>query len=126
MNKDRIKKDNVRLKIGRIMRLTTILILTGVVYASASSYALEHRVSVEVTNGTFYDVVTQMEKQSEFMFFYKSEEIEFRKQNPLIEVAPGVFRKEKVELPGGATWSDAMMYAPYPASDVMLNPNLKR
>ncbi|MDR2232697.1 MAG: RagB/SusD family nutrient uptake outer membrane protein [Tannerella sp.] len=51
---------------------------------------------------------------------------EFRKLNPLIEVAPGVFRKELVELPAGATWSDAMMYAPYPASDAMLNPNLVR
>jgi TonB-linked SusC/RagA family outer membrane protein len=75
MNKDRIKKDNACLKIGRITRLMIILILTGVAYASASSYALEHRVSVEVTDGTFYDVVTQIEKQSEFMFFYKSEEI---------------------------------------------------
>lgn len=26
--------------------------------------------------GTFYDVVSQIEKQSEFMFFYKSEEID--------------------------------------------------
>jgi TonB-linked SusC/RagA family outer membrane protein len=76
MNKKRIKKDNVCLKIGRIMKLTIILALAGVAYASASSYAQEHRVSVEVKNGTFYDVVTQIERQSEFMFFYKSAEID--------------------------------------------------
>ncbi|MDR1675753.1 MAG: TonB-dependent receptor [Tannerella sp.] len=52
------------------------MILTGIVYTSASSYAEEHRVSVKVKDGTFYDVVTQIEKQSEFMFFYKSEEID--------------------------------------------------
>ncbi|MDR2765468.1 MAG: RagB/SusD family nutrient uptake outer membrane protein [Tannerella sp.] len=49
---------------------------------------------------------------------------EFRKQNPEIEVAPGVFRKEKIEVTG--TWDDSKMYAPYPAADAMLNPNLKR
>jgi hypothetical protein len=54
------------------------------------------------------------------------EHFEYRKLNPLIEVAPGVFRKEKVELPDNAVWNDAMLYAPYPASDVMLNPNLKK
>ena len=43
---------------------------------SAVTYAQEHRISVEVKNGTFYEVVSQIEKQSEFMFFYKSEEID--------------------------------------------------
>lgn len=49
---------------------------------------------------------------------------EFRKLNPLIEVAPGVFRKEAVTVTG--SWNDSKMYAPYPNSDVILNPNLKR
>jgi len=60
----------------RIMKLTTILILICIIPVSASTYAQGHKVSVHVTNGTFYDVVTQIEKQSEFMFFYKSEEID--------------------------------------------------
>jgi hypothetical protein len=59
-----------------------------------------------------------------FRMFRVKDHFEFRKQNPEIEVAPGVFRKEKVEVTG--TWNDAMMYAPYPAVDAMLNPNLKR
>lgn len=49
---------------------------------------------------------------------------EYRKQNPEIEVAPGVFRKEKVAVAG--SWSDDMMYAPYPSEDALMNPNLKR
>ena len=49
---------------------------------------------------------------------------EYRKLNPMIEVAPGVLRNEKVAVTG--TWDDSKMYAPYPSKDVILNPNLKR
>ncbi|MDR1779888.1 MAG: TonB-dependent receptor [Tannerella sp.] len=66
------------------MKLTFILTLAGVMYAAASTYAQEHRVSVQVKNGTFYDVITQIEKQSEFMFFYKSEEINNDRQVSLV------------------------------------------
>ncbi|MDR1407801.1 MAG: TonB-dependent receptor [Tannerella sp.] len=66
------------------MKLTIILIMAGVMYVSASSYAQEHRLSIEVKNGTFYDIVTQIEKQSEFMFFYKSEEIDNSQRVTLI------------------------------------------
>ena len=48
---------------------------------------------------------------------------EFRKENPLIEVAEGVFRKEAVPVTG--VWNDSKMYFPYPANDVAINPNLK-
>ncbi len=48
---------------------------------------------------------------------------EFRKENPEIEVASGVFRKEAIPVTG--VWSDSKMYFPYPANDVALNPNLK-
>ncbi|MDR0713337.1 MAG: RagB/SusD family nutrient uptake outer membrane protein [Bacteroidales bacterium] len=47
---------------------------------------------------------------------------EARKQNLPIEVAPGVWRKEAVTVEGA--WSDDKMYAPYPAFDSLLNPNL--
>ena len=43
---------------------------------SAVTYAQEHRISVEVKKWNFYEVVSQIEKQSKFMFFYKSEEID--------------------------------------------------
>lgn len=63
-------------KIRRVMKITVVLILWGIIHVSATTYAQEHRISISVKNGTFYDVVSQIEKQSEFMFFYKSEEID--------------------------------------------------
>lgn len=63
------------LKIVHVMKITLMLVLVGIIQVSAATYAQEHRISVHVKNGTFYDVVSQIEKQSEFMFFYKSEEI---------------------------------------------------
>ena len=57
------------------------------------------------------------------MYRYK-DHFEFRKLNPLIEVAPGIYRKEAVPVTG--TWNDSKMYIPYPYQDVILNPNLKR
>lgn len=76
MEKERDGSILLFLKIARIMKITAILVLTGILQLSATTYAQEHRVSVAVENGTFYDVVSQIEKQSEFMFFYKSGEID--------------------------------------------------
>jgi len=78
MNRNFNDNENLLLKIAKVIKITTFLWLIGIIYASASDtkYADEHRVSVHVTNGTFYDVVTQIEKQSEFLFFYKNEEID--------------------------------------------------
>lgn len=57
------------------------------------------------------------------MYRYK-DHFEYRKENPLIEVAPGIFRKEAVPVTG--SWDDSKMYIPYPYEDAILNPNLKR
>jgi|LSQX01.1.fsa_nt_gb hypothetical protein len=46
----------------------------------------------------------------------------FRVQNPEIEVAPGIFRKEVVPVTG--SWSDKKMYAPRPHNEGVINPNL--
>lgn len=59
----------------RIMKNITLFLLIGVLHLSASTYAQEQRISITIDNGTFYDVVSEIENQSEFMFFYKSEEI---------------------------------------------------
>ena len=58
------------------MKIMLMFILVGIMQASANTYAQEHRITLSIENGTFYDVVSQIEKQSEFMFFYKSEEID--------------------------------------------------
>lgn len=76
MKKNRIGSNEPSLKIVRIMKITALFFWLGLIHATATTYAQEHRISVSVENGTFYDVVAQIEKQSEFMFFYKSEEID--------------------------------------------------
>lgn len=63
-------------KVKRIMKITTIFLLIGVIQISATTYAQNQRISVSVENGTFYDVISQIEKQSEFMFFYNSDDID--------------------------------------------------
>ena len=57
------------------------------------------------------------------MYRYK-DHFEFRKQNPLIEVAPSIFRKEAVPVEG--TWNDSRMNLTYPYSETLLNPNLTK
>lgn len=76
MKKERGDSIKLFLKIERIMKIATVLLIAGIFQLSATSYAQEQRVSVAVKNGTFYEVVSQIEKQSEFMFFYKSEDID--------------------------------------------------
>lgn len=55
------------------------------------------------------------------MYRYK-DHFEFRKQNPKIEVAPGIFRNEATPVTG--TWNNSRMYSAYPTGDAILNPNL--
>jgi hypothetical protein len=60
-----------------------------------------------------------------FRMYRVKDHFEFRKLNPEIEVAPGVFRKEAVPIPeNDNVWNDSKMYAPYPSGDKILNPNL--
>ena len=80
MRKKLNDSNKILLKIARRMKLSTILLLIGIIHVYASSYAQEQKVSVHVTNGTFYDVVTQIESQSEFLFFYESAEIDMNQR----------------------------------------------
>jgi hypothetical protein len=59
-----------------------------------------------------------------FRMYRLKAHFEYRKENPAIEVAPGIFRKEAVSLTG--VWDDSKMYAPYPYKDAAVNPNLKK
>ncbi|MDR2533468.1 MAG: SusC/RagA family TonB-linked outer membrane protein [Tannerellaceae bacterium] len=58
------------------MKITILCLASSFLSAMAAPYAQEQRITVRVANGTFYDVVSQIEKQSEFMFFYNSEEVD--------------------------------------------------
>lgn len=67
-------------KLKSIMKITLLFLLLGILHVSADTYAQKAQVSVAVKGGTFYDVISQIEKQTEFMFFYKSEDIDNNKQ----------------------------------------------
>lgn len=62
-------------KIRRVMKITLVFTLLCLMHISANTYAQTTQLSVDVRNGTFYDVVKQIEKQSEYLFFYNSKEI---------------------------------------------------
>lgn len=57
-----------------------------------------------------------------FRMYRFKEHFEYRVENPLIEVASGVFRNEIVPVEG--TWDDSKMYAPYPFTDSSVNPGM--
>lgn len=50
------------------MKITLLFLILGILHVSADTYAQKAQVTVEVKNGTFYDVVSEIEKQTEFMF----------------------------------------------------------
>ena len=62
-------------KLLRIMKLTSILILVFVISVNASSYSQTTKLSITVKNGTFVDVLKQIENQSEYYFYYNNDEI---------------------------------------------------
>ena len=75
--------------------------------------------------GYFVALVTRRDDQMRMELLEQA--FNERKANTAIEVAPGVMRKEKVELPASLTWQgEKSIYLPYPASDTQLNPNLTR
>src|SRR5665648_29145 len=69
--------DRLFKKLIRIMKLTSFLILVFVISVSAaSSYSQSTKLNIQVTNGTFVDVLKQIENQSEFYFYYNNDEIQ--------------------------------------------------
>ena len=52
-------------------------------------------------------------------------EAAYKEQNTAVEVADGIQVKESVEYTN-RTWSDNLMYLPYPDMDSQKNPNLVR
>lgn len=63
-------------KIKSITAGVLLLSMMGAAPLSAGTYAQKVQITVNVKSGTFYDVVSQIEKQTDFMFFYKSEDVD--------------------------------------------------
>ncbi|MDR1200659.1 MAG: TonB-dependent receptor [Tannerellaceae bacterium] len=76
-----LNSDNLSYKkFKSIMKITLFFLIIGILHISAETYAQKTHISIDVKAGTFYDVVTQIEGQTEFMFFYKSEDIDNNKE----------------------------------------------
>ena len=59
----------------KIMKLTLVMLLICLSPVVASTYAQTATVNISVQNATLENVLKQIEKQSEFLFFYNLEEI---------------------------------------------------
>src|SRR5690606_28242461 len=69
-----------KLKWGRIMRLTLFLIVGFLISASASSYSQSTRLDINLKNGTIAGLIKHVEGNSEFVFLYKSEDLDMNKK----------------------------------------------
>jgi TonB-linked SusC/RagA family outer membrane protein len=63
-------------KLFRIMKLSMILILVGLMQVTASVYSQTTKLSLDARNQKIVDVLKSIEDQSEFRFFYKNEQID--------------------------------------------------
>ncbi|WP_347840579.1 TonB-dependent receptor [uncultured Draconibacterium sp.] len=67
-------------KLFRIMKLSMILLLVGVMHVSASVYSQTTKLTVDVQNQKVVEVLNAIEAQSEFRFFYKNEQVDVNRQ----------------------------------------------
>ena len=64
-------------KLLRIMRITTLLLLIGLMQTYATnSYSQNTRLSLKIENASLENILSEIEKVSEFRFFYRSNEID--------------------------------------------------
>ncbi|HEX2969691.1 MAG TPA: hypothetical protein VHO46_11380, partial [Bacteroidales bacterium] len=57
-------------KLILIMKLTTILIFTGIFQLSASVYSQNSGISLKMTDKTVREVLDQVQQNSDYRFFY--------------------------------------------------------
>ncbi|MCL3779388.1 SusC/RagA family TonB-linked outer membrane protein [Prolixibacteraceae bacterium JC049] len=67
-------------KLFRIMRITILLLVVFLVQVSASTYSQSVKLSLNMKNVTLADVFKEVEKKSEYRFFYDSKEIDATKK----------------------------------------------
>lgn len=67
------RRESALLKVLRIMKMTTFLLLVGASCAFSSVSYSQGRISVRMTNGTLPDLFSQIKLQSDWRIFYKDE-----------------------------------------------------
>src|SRR5665648_1208459 len=72
----------------RIMKLTVGLILFAMISASAvNSYSQTARINLNVKDATIVDIFREIERNSEFGFFFKTEEMNLEKRQSVKAVS---------------------------------------
>ena len=72
-------KNKNALKILMVMKLSTFLLLVSVLSVTASGYSQQARLDVSLKDATIKELFNEIEKQSEFNFFYKDDQIDVDK-----------------------------------------------
>jgi TonB-dependent starch-binding outer membrane protein SusC len=72
--------EKTKLKWGRIMRLTLFLLVGIILTGSASSYSQSTRLDIKLKNGTIGELIDKVEKNSEFVFLYRNDELNLDRQ----------------------------------------------
>ena len=75
INKDRNPRVPLLRKFIRIMRITTFFLATIISCVSATGYAQHYRVSIQKQNASIFDILKEIEKNSEFTFFYNDNQV---------------------------------------------------
>lgn len=70
----------VKSQTGRIMRLTFLFLLFGLMQVAASSYSQNTKLNLELENVQVRDVIQEIENQSKFRFAYSSEFIDLNRK----------------------------------------------
>ena len=65
----------LRTKMFLYMKLTLMLLFVGVFGVAAESYSQNTKISLDIVNGSLFDLFSQIEKQSDFLVFYQDEVI---------------------------------------------------
>ena len=83
MKKKFLKKDELRYHLGRIlliMKLTFFVCFLGLFNVSASVYSQQTKLTLNIDKASIYEVLSQIENQTDFVFIYKSDIIDGNKK----------------------------------------------
>lgn len=67
-------------KVFRIMKLTTLFLIIGISFVSAHSYSQETFLTLKMNNKTVREVLSAIEQNSEFLFFYNDQAINLNRK----------------------------------------------
>lgn len=67
-------------KLMKIMKITCLLVVVAFVQVSASTYAQSTKLTLDMKNARLAELFEQIEKTSEFRFFYDSEQVDLSKR----------------------------------------------